>query len=115
MATRHVTVKATKGGEEMNSPAAQEARRTGRAGASRFLSSEEVESTRQAPLDEPLLDAAAAAELLSVKPSWVYDAARSGSVPHIRIGRHVRFLRSDLEQWVLTRRIENRGRRRFVG
>ncbi len=99
----------------MNNAVGQEARRTGRAGASRFLSSEEVESASQAPLEEPLLDAAAAAELLSVKPSWVYDAARSGSVPHIRIGRHVRFLRSDLEKWVLTRRIENRRHRRFVG
>lgn len=99
----------------MNRAVAQEGRRTGRAGASRFLGSEEVESACQAPLEEPLLDAAAAAALLSVKPSWVYDAARSGSVPHIRIGRHVRFLRSDLEKWVLTRRIENRGRRRLVG
>ena len=99
----------------MNDAVAQETRRTGRAGASRFLSSEELESRGQAPLEEPLLDAAAAAELLSVKPSWVYDAARSGSVPHIRIGRHVRFLRSDLEKWVLTRRVERRGGRRFAG
>ena len=99
----------------MNDAVAQETRRTRRAGASRFLSSEELESPGQAPLDEPLLDAAAAAELLSVKPSWVYDAARSGSVPHIRIGRHVRFLRSDLEKWVLTRRVVRRGSRRFVG
>ncbi len=99
----------------MNNAAAEPSRRTARAGASRFLSSEELESPGQGPLEEPLLDAAAAAELLSVKPSWVYDAARSGSVPHIRIGRHVRFLRSDLEKWVLTRRVERRGGRRFVG
>ena len=99
----------------MDNAVAEQSRRTARAGASRFLSSEELESPSQAPLQERLLEAAAAAELLSVKPSWVYDAARSGSVPHIRIGRHVRFLRSDLEKWVLTRRIENRGRRRFVG
>ena len=99
----------------MDNAVAEQSRRTARAGASRFLSSEELESPSQAPLEEPLLDAAAAAELLSVKPSWVYDAARSGSVPHIRIGRHVRFLRSDLEKWVLTRRVERRGGRRFVG
>ncbi len=99
----------------MDNAVAAHSRRAARAGASRFLSSEELESRDQAPLDEPLLDAAAAAELLSVKPSWVYDAARSGSVPHIRIGRHVRFLRSDLEKWVLTRRVERRGCRRFTG
>ncbi len=53
------------------------------------------------PLDEPLLDAAAAAELLSVRPSWVYEAVRAGRLPHLKVGRHVRFLRSDLEAWVL--------------
>lgn len=52
----------------------------------------------QGPLDEPLLDAVAAALLLSVKPSWVYEAVRSGRLPHVKIGRHIRFLRSDLEE-----------------
>jgi excisionase family DNA binding protein len=54
------------------------------------------------PIDlrEPLLDAAQAAEMLSVRPSWVADAARSGHLPCVRIGKHVRFLRSDLEAWV---------------
>jgi excisionase family DNA binding protein len=62
----------------------------------------------QRPLDEPLPDAVTAARLLSVKPSWVYDAARSGRLPHIKLGRHIRFLRRDLEEWVLTRRIGGR-------
>jgi len=55
-------------------------------------------------LAEPLLDAAEAARLLSVRPSWIYEAARAGRLPHLRIGRHIRFLRSDLESWVLTTR-----------
>lgn len=59
----------------------------------------------QSVLAEPLLDAQDAATLLTVRPSWIYDAARSGALPHIKIGRHLRFLRSDLEQWVLEQRL----------
>lgn len=53
-----------------------------------------------ASLAEPLLDATGAAELLTVKPSWVYEAVRSGRLPHLKIGRHIRFLRTDLEAWI---------------
>jgi len=56
------------------------------------------------PLSEPLLDAEAAAALLAVRPSWIYEAVRTGRMPHLKIGRHVRFLRSDLEQWVVDQR-----------
>lgn len=55
-------------------------------------------------LVEPLLDAEAAARLLSVKPSWIYEAVRSRRIPHVKIGRHIRFLRPDLEDWILDRR-----------
>lgn len=65
-------------------------------------------STPPSPLTEPLLDAPAAAALLAVRPSWVYEAVRNGRLPHLKIGRHVRFLRSDLEGWVLDQR--RRGR-----
>jgi excisionase family DNA binding protein len=56
------------------------------------------------PLSEPLLDARAAAALLSVRPSWIYEAVRAGRLPHLKVGRHVRFLRSDLERWVVDQR-----------
>ena len=59
-------------------------------------------------LAEPLLDASAAARLLSVRPSWIYEAVRDGRLPHLKIGRHIRFLRSDLEDWVVTRRVAER-------
>jgi excisionase family DNA binding protein len=55
-------------------------------------------------LSEPLLSAPQAAAVLSVRTSWVYDAARSGSLPCVRVGKHVRFLRSDLERWVAEQR-----------
>src|SRR3954465_340028 len=55
-------------------------------------------------LREPLLTPAQAAELLAVRRSWVYDAARTGQLPCVRVGRHVRFLRSDLRRWASSQR-----------
>ncbi len=63
-----------------------------------------------ASLGEPLLRASDAAELLSVRTSWVYEAVRDGRLPCVRVGRHVRFLRGDLEDWVSAQR--DPGRRR---
>jgi len=52
------------------------------------------------PLDGPLLTPADAAELLNVKTSWIYEAVRTGSLPCIRLGRHIRFTRGMLEEWL---------------
>ena len=51
-------------------------------------------------LDTPLLTPAQAAQLLAVKPSWIYEAVRSGTLPCLQIGRHIRFTRSMLEEWL---------------
>jgi excisionase family DNA binding protein len=51
-------------------------------------------------LSEPLLDCAAAASLLNVRVSWVRDAARLGQLPCLRVGRHLRFTRVMLEEWL---------------
>jgi excisionase family DNA binding protein len=51
-------------------------------------------------LAEPLLDSAAAAALLNVRVSWVRDAARTGRLPCLRVGRHLRFTRAMLEEWL---------------
>jgi excisionase family DNA binding protein len=52
----------------------------------------------------PLLDAAGAAELLSVPKSWLLAEARADRVPHIRLGRYVRFDQEELAGWVRTSR-----------
>lgn len=52
-------------------------------------------------LDEPLLDCEAAAVLLDVRVSWVRDAARQGHLPSLRVGRHLRFTRVMLEDWLV--------------
>jgi excisionase family DNA binding protein len=54
------------------------------------------------PLDGPLLRPEEAAALLSVKTSWVYDAVRTNKLPCVRVGRHIRFTRSMLEEWLLS-------------
>ena len=54
-------------------------------------------------LDGPLLRPDQAAVLLAVKTSWVYDAVRTGSLPCIRVGRHIRFTRAMLEEWLESR------------
>ena len=51
------------------------------------------------PLDGTLLRPEEAAALLSVKTSWVYDAVRTGKLPCLRVGRHIRFTRAMLEEW----------------
>jgi excisionase family DNA binding protein len=43
------------------------------------------------------------AALLAVKTSWVYEAVRSGQLPCLRIGRHIRFTRAMLEEWLAGR------------
>jgi excisionase family DNA binding protein len=42
----------------------------------------------------------ALAALLAVKTSWVYDAVRTGHLPCLRVGRHIRFTRAMLEEWL---------------
>ena len=39
----------------------------------------------------PLIDAEAAGRLLGVPPTWVLEQARHDRIPHIRLGRYVRF------------------------
>src|SRR3954452_21851173 len=46
-----------------------------------------------------LMDAAAVAELLAVPASWVLAEARAGRIPHVRLGRYVRFSEASLFEW----------------
>jgi excisionase family DNA binding protein len=44
------------------------------------------------------------AERLSVPPSWVAQSARDGRIPHVRLGRYVRFNWPDVEAWLVDQR-----------
>jgi excisionase family DNA binding protein len=50
-------------------------------------------------MSAPLLDAKQAGELLNVPPSWCLAQAREGKIPHIRLGKYVRFDRDELDRW----------------
>lgn len=51
----------------------------------------------------PLLDAEQAAGLLNVPKSWVLAEARADRVPHVRLGRYVRFDADELLWWARAR------------
>ena len=55
-------------------------------------------------LDEPLLDVERAAELLNVRVSWIREATRTGYLPCLKVGKHVRYTRSMLEAWLAEQR-----------
>jgi excisionase family DNA binding protein len=81
----------------------------GMATARRFeRHNEQLELAPRIGLSEPLLPSEKAAELLSVKASWIYEACRTGRLPFLRVGKHLRFTRSDLECWLTEQRCPGR-------
>ncbi len=53
---------------------------------------------------EDILDREQVGELLGLRPSTVDDLRRRGDLPAIRLGRHRRFLRVDVERFVVANR-----------
>ena len=51
-------------------------------------------------MTERLLDAEQVAELLNVPKGWPLEQARAGRIPHVRLGRYVRFRESAIVAWV---------------
>jgi excisionase family DNA binding protein len=49
---------------------------------------------------DPLLTADEVADLLRVTRAWVYTETRARRIPHVRLGRYVRYRRSAVEAWV---------------
>jgi excisionase family DNA binding protein len=50
-----------------------------------------------------LIDARAAGELLGVPHTWILEQARHDRIPHIRLGRYVRFEAETLLDWARNR------------
>jgi excisionase family DNA binding protein len=50
--------------------------------------------------EDRLLRPEQAAWYLNVKTSWVYEAVRNGLLPCRRVGRHIRFTRPMLDEWL---------------
>jgi excisionase family DNA binding protein len=47
-----------------------------------------------------LLEVDDVANFLGMRTDWVYREVRAGRLPHIRLGRAVRFRRESIEAWI---------------
>jgi excisionase family DNA binding protein len=56
--------------------------------------------TESGSATDSLLTADEVASLLQVTPAWVYAETRRRRIPHLRLGRYVRYRRSALELWM---------------
>ena len=73
--------------------------RFGRVGV--YIRMEATTPTTEAPLQQDrLLRPDQAAWYLNVRTSWVYEAVRTGRLPCHRVGRHIRFTRAMLDEWL---------------
>jgi len=52
-----------------------------------------------------------AADLLRVPVSWLYERTRTNSVPHVKLGKYLRFDRDELAAWLDGLRRDGRGPR----
>jgi excisionase family DNA binding protein len=69
--------------------------------------------TQPGPLDEPLLTARQVSLLLGgIPPKTVLQYAREGRLPCLRIGKHVRFVRSELDEALSAQRASRGGMQR---
>ena len=59
-----------------------------------------------------LLEAEDVANILGMRTDWVYREVRAGRLPHIRLGRAVRFRRESIEAWIQSRERGASARRR---
>jgi excisionase family DNA binding protein len=55
---------------------------------------------RDVSVSDRLLDAQEVAERLGVPTTWVRESVRSGAIPHVRLGRYVRFDLADVAAWL---------------
>ena len=52
--------------------------------------------------DDQLLTADDVAALMRVTRAWVYAETRRNAIPHLRLGRYVRYRRGAIEAWMRT-------------
>jgi excisionase family DNA binding protein len=53
-----------------------------------------------ADASDDLLTAEEVASRLRVTPAWVYAQTRRRQIPHLRLGRYVRYRREALDKWI---------------
>lgn len=67
----------------------------------RVAVSDESPTTPPTPTEpRHLLTLGEISKRLQVKPSWVYEKSRRGEIPHLKVGRYLRFRWADIERWL---------------
>jgi excisionase family DNA binding protein len=61
-----------------------------------------------------LLTADEVAELFRVTRGWIYAETRAGRIPHLRLGRYVRYRESAIREWMAQLEFASSGVRRRV-
>jgi excisionase family DNA binding protein len=51
-------------------------------------------------VNSPLLTADQVADLLGMGTDWIYAQVRANQIPHVRLGRYVRFRAESIDQWI---------------
>src|SRR5262249_46213386 len=64
---------------------------------------ERLQKARLDAVTAPLIDAEAAGDLLNVPHTWILEQARHDRIPHVRLGRYVRFDADALLAWARKR------------
>jgi len=60
----------------------------------------EIKGLKQTPLEDDLLDVKEAAKYLNLAVATIYIKASKREIPHLKQGKKLRFLKSDLLEWV---------------
>jgi excisionase family DNA binding protein len=50
--------------------------------------------------EQQLLTADEVADRIGMTPAWVYSETRAARIPHVRLGRYVRYRAASIESWL---------------
>jgi excisionase family DNA binding protein len=64
-------------------------------------------------MTDRLLTASEVAEMLAVPVSWVREHTRSGAIPHVQLGRYVRYREAAVLKWLDSCSAESNNRPAF--
>ena len=53
-----------------------------------------------APEDEGLFTVKTLAEYLGTSTKWVYERVQLKEIPYIKVGKHIRFRKSEIDRWL---------------
>ena len=48
------------------------------------------------------------AKRLGVPKSWIYSRTRTGTIPHIKLGRYVRFDAREIDEWLKNQKVDSK-------